>query len=286
MLKFACVSLIGVSAAFTFAQAEEYDLRGPGPQKNAPYITDGKLTVTAADATMTRGKDVVKFKLTLTATLNEEVTVQEVSGREVTKFATKVNRDRVETVGLAKDAKYLETSVLEQETITGVRDGNAWKWTLASGKPTDPQTKELAERGGLETAAALYPEGKVKVGHTWTADAGSLSPILSHVLTGVKGELKRTFARVQMVDGELCVVIESAGKVTGKMKGNGDPSPAADIDLTHVAWKSPKTGLVVRESFQGKLKVKGDVKDGDAVTTLEISGPISGESTTKLVGKK
>lgn len=286
MFKFACVVLVAVGAGFVFAQAEEHDLRGPGPQKGAPHITDGKLTVTAADATMTRGKDVVKFKLTLTATLNEEVTVLETNGREVTKFAAKVNRDRVETVGLAKDAKYLETSVLEQETITGTRDGKAWKWTLASGKPTDPQAKELAERGGFENADALDPEGKVKVGHAWTADAGTLSPLLSHTLTGVKGELKRKFARTETQAGEPCAVIESTGKVSGKMKGNGDPAPTADIDLTHTAWKSLKTGLVVRESFTGKLQVSGGVKDGDTVTALEINGPISGESTTKLAEKK
>lgn len=286
MLKFACVALVAVGAGFAFAQAEEHDLRGPGPQKDTPYVTDGKLTVTAADATMTRGKDVVKFKLTLTAVLNEEVTVLEANGREVTKFATKVNRDRVETVGLAKDAKYLETSVLEQETITGVRDGKGWKWSLASGKPTDPQAKELTERGGFENADALYPEGKVKVGHAWTADTGAVSPILSHALTGVKGELKRTFARVEMQAGEPCAVIGSTGKVSGKMKGNGDPSPTADIDLTHTAWKSLKTGLVVRETFEGKLKVGGGVKDGDTVTMLEINGPITGESTTRMVEKK
>lgn len=289
MFKLRCVvGAVAVFAALNFGRAADdtFDLRGPAPQKGAQYITAGKLTVKAADATMTRGKDVVKFKLTLTATLEETVTVQEVSGRDVTKCAVKIDKDRVETAGLAKDAKFTETSVLEKETVISVRDGAKWKHALASGKPTELQLKELAERGGVEATDALYPAEKVKVGHAWTADAGAFSKLLGNSLSDMKGKLNQKFVRVEMLNGEQVAVIESQGKVSGKMKGNGDPAPDADIELTHTTWKSLKTGLAVRESFAGTVHVRGNTKDGDVVTALDIKGPISGESTTTLAEKK
>lgn len=288
MFHFRClVGAVGVLAALGFGRAadDEYDLRGPAPQKGAAYAFAGKLTVKGADASLTRGKDVVKFKLTLTVTLDEEVKVLEATGRDVTKCEVKVGKDRVETVGL-KDVKYLETSVLEKETITSTRDAAKWKHTLASGTPTDAQQKELAERGGVETADGLYPAEKVKVGHAWTADAGAANRLLGHSLSGLKGKLNQKFVRVEMLNGEPVAVIESTGKVSGKMKGNGDPAPDADIELTLTTWKSLKTGLPVSEKFTGTVHVRGDTKDGDAVTTVDIKGPIEGESTTTAVVEK
>ena len=289
MFKFRCVvGAVAVFAALNFGRAADdaFDLRGPAPQKGAQYATVGKLTVKAADATMTRGKDVVKFKLTLTATLEETVTLVAVADRSVTQSAVRVDKDRVETAGLAKGAAFTETSVLEKETVVSARDGTKWTHALASGKPTEAQLKELAERGGIESDDGLYPAEQVKAGHAWTADAGAFSRLLGHSLSGMKGKLSQKFVRVEMLNGEPVAVIESTGKVSGKMKGNGDPAPDADIELTLTTWKSLKTGLAVREAFAGSVHVRGDTKDGDAVTTIEIKGPISGESTTTLVDKK
>lgn len=279
--------LVVVFVTFGAARAaEDFDLRGPGPLKDAQYTTTGKLEVKGADAEMKRGAAVVKFKLGLTVTLEEDVKLLEVNGRDVKKLQTKLRRDRAETVGLAKGAAQIEPSVLEQEMIVSTLDGKAWKHTLAGGKPTEIQVKALAEFAGFASADALYPDEKVKVGHVWTADASGLDRLLGHTLTDVKGKLDRKFVKIEPLDGEQLAVVESTGKVSGKLKGNGDQPPSADVDVKHTAWKSLKTGLVVRESFTGTLAVTGRTKDGDVITELTIKGPISGESTTKVIEKK
>lgn len=275
-------------AAFAFggaAQDETFDLRGPAPQKGQALVTVGTLKVTDADTVMKRGDDKVELKLNLTVSLEEHVAVLEVDGRTVMKCQTKIVKDRTETVGPDKKSTHIETSVLEKETLTSTRDGKKWKHAMVGNKPTDAQTKELAERGGPESDDALYPEGKVKVGHAWTADATAVSKVLGNALSDLKGKLDRKFVRVEDLDGERVAVIESAGKLTGKMKGN-DGALTAELDLKITAWKSLKTGLAVRERFEGRVKLAGELKDADAKTELTMSGPISGESTTKLVEKK
>ena len=279
--------LVVMVLVFGAARADDtFDLRGPAPQKGTQFTTAGKLKVAGADAEMKRGDAVVKFKLDLTVTLEEDVKLLDVNGREITKLQTKLRRGRVETVGLAKGAAQVEPSVLEQETVVGVFDGKTWKHSLAAGQPTEAQMKALAEFKGFASPDALYPNEKVKVGHAWTADASGLDRLLSHTLTDVQGKLDRKFAKVETIDGERLAVIESSGKVSGKMKGNGDQPPTADIEMKHTAWKSLKTGLVVNDSFTGTLAVTGRSKDGDVVTELTIKGPISGESATKVTEKK
>jgi hypothetical protein len=269
------------AAGVGLARTDDFDLRGPTLQKGQQYVTSGVLKLTGADAEMTRDGKAVKFKLTLTATLEEAVTLLDVADGKVTRFQSEVRKDRVETAGAAKDATFIETSVLERETVVSAHDGAKWSHKLAAGRPTERQLAELAERGGF--AFDAVPEGKLKPGHTWTADAAGFDPLLAHAFSDLKGQLNRKFAKVEMLDGEPVAVIESSGKVSGRLRGNGDQPLDATIDLTHTAWRSLKTGLTAKASFAGTLTVTS-AKGKDAALT--ITGPISGESTTKPVEKK
>jgi hypothetical protein len=269
------------AAGAASGQPLEFDIRGPALQKDQSFVTSGVLKVTGADAEMARDGKAVKFKLTLTATLEEAVTVLDVAGGTVTKFQTEVRKDRVETAGAAKDARFVETSGLEKETIISARDGAKWGHKLAVGRPTEKQLAELTERGGF--AFDAVPEGKLKPGHTWAADAAGFDPLLASALSDLKGQIERKFTNAEILLGEQVAVIKSSGKVSGRMRGNGDQPLDATIDLTHTAWRSVKTGLTMKASFAGTLTVTS-AKGKDAALT--ITGPISGESTTKPVEKK
>jgi hypothetical protein len=268
------------------ADDDAFDLRGPAPQKGQEFVSKRALAIKDADAVMKSGTETVKFKLTLLAALEEEVTVVEVTGRDVTKYRTKIVRDRVEMSGLEKDVIHTETSVLEKETVLSTRDGKKWQHALVDTRPTEKQTKELAERSGIENGDGLYPAEKVKVGHAWTADALGINKALGDSLSDIKGKLDQKFVKVEDLDGEKVAVIESAGKVTGKMKDAGAQTLDATIELKLTTWKSLRTGTGVRARLEGKIELAGTVKEGDTKTDVTISGPISSESTTKLVEKK
>lgn len=280
------VVLVLAALGYGRAADDTLDLRGPAPQKGQEYVTKSELKIKGADVVVKTGAETVKLKLTLHALLEEELTVLDVNGRDVTKYQTKILRDRTETSGADKDVSHTETLVLERETVLGTRDGKKWLHVLASNQPTEKQTKELRDRGGFENRDELYPSEKVKVGHAWTADAAVFNRVLNNSLTEPKGKLDQKFARVEDLDGEKVAVIESSGKITGKMKQNGEPALNATLELKLTTWKSLKTGAVVREKFEGKIDVSGTMKDGTTTTEMTLVGPISAEITTKPIERK
>lgn len=277
------LAALGVGRA---ADEDTFDLRGPAPQKGQEFVTKTALAIKGADTVVKSGAETVKSKLALLVTLEEEVTVMEVAGRDVTKYRTKIVRDRVETSGPDKDVKHTEPSVLEKETVLGTRAGKKWQHALVDNRPTEKQTRELAERSGIENSDGLYPVEKVKIGHAWTTDAGISNRVLSNSLSDIKGKLDQKFVKVEDLDGQRVAVIESSGKITGKMKGAGAPALDATIELKQTTWKSLKTGTEVRAILEGKIELAGTVKDDGAKIDVAISGPISGESTTGPVEKK
>ncbi|MBN9122483.1 MAG: hypothetical protein J0I06_25620 [Planctomycetes bacterium] len=289
MFRFQCAVGVLLVAALALGRAagdDTFDLRGPGPQKGQVLVAKTTLTVRDADTVMKAGAESVKLKLTLVATLEEEVTVLEVNGRDVTKCLTRVLKDRVETSGADKELAHTETSALERETIASTRDGQKWTHAIVDGRPTEKQKKQLDDRPEIETDDDLFPKEKVKVGHAWTADAVGINRALGNALVDVKGKLDQKFVRVEELDGEKVAVVESAGKITGKMRDDGAPTLDAAIELKQTAWKSLKTGVVIRVKIEGKISLSGTVKDGDNKTELILTGPISGETTTKWVEKK
>ena len=87
---------------------------------------------------------------------------------------------------------------------------------------------------------------------------------------------------VDEIDGEKVAVIESTAKITAKMKDDGEPTVDVEMEMKVTTWRSLKSGVALKEKFEGKIKLSGTVKMDDVKAEMTLSGPISGESTTKL----
>ncbi len=266
------------------ADDDVFDLRGPAPQKGQVFVSKGTLKIKDADTTMKVAGQTINLKLTMNVTSEEEAKVLEVDGRDVTKCQTKLIKERADVTAnvLGQEMSHTEPSVLEKETIISTRDGKKWKHVLVDNAPTDKQKKELDNRNGIENDDDLYPKDKVKVGHTWEVDAAALNKMLGNSFAEVKGKIKQKFVKVEEIDGEKVAVIESTGTISGKMKDDGVPSVDTKMTLKITTWRSLKTGVAVKEKFEGKIELSGKVKMEDTEVEMTLSGPISGESTTKL----
>ena len=85
------------------------------------------------------------------------------------------------------------------------------------------------------------------------------------------------------IAGEECAVIESTGKVKGKMKDeDGVPNLNVEMELKVTSWRSIKSGVDLKEKFEGTINLAGVQKIDDAKVDITMSGPLSGESTTKI----
>lgn len=291
MFRFKCA--IGAAAvlvaALSFARAQDdtFDLRGPAPQKGQVLVSKSTLKIKDADTTMRAAGESVALKLTFLVTTEEEAKVLEVDGRNVTKCQIKIARDRTDTSSdKAPGQVHTEPSVLEKETVISTRDGKKWKHALEGAEPNDKQKKELADRNGIESDDDLYPKEKVKVGHTWTVEAPAFNKMMGNSFSDLKGKVDQKFAKVEDLDGEKVAVIESSGKITGKMKDDGAPTIDAELDLKITTWRSLKTGVAVQEKYEGKIALNGTVKEDNIKVEMKLTGPIAGEATTKLVEKK
>lgn len=266
------------------ADDETYDLRGPAPEKGQVFVSKGTLTIKDADTTIKVGGQKLDIKMTMLVTSEEEAKVLAVDGRDVTKCQTKVVKERADvtaTVG-GQETTQTEPTALEKETIISERDGKKWKHALVDTKPTEKQKKELDSRNGIENDDDMYPKEKVKVGHAWTVDGAALNKMLGNSFTEIKGKVNQKFTKIDEVGGEKVAVIESAAKITGKMKDDGEPTVDVEMEMKITTWRSLKTGVAVKEKFTGKIKLAGTVKMDDMKAEMTLSGPISGDSTTKL----
>jgi hypothetical protein len=287
-LKWVLGSAAVLCAALNLGRAADddktYDLRGPAPEKGQVFLSKGTLKIKDADTTMKLMGMSISLKLTMVMTSEEEAKVLAVKGRDVTKCQTKIIKERADvTASLGgEDMEHTEPTALEKETVISERDGKGWKHTLVDTKPTDKQKKELDSRNGIENDDDLYPEAKVKVGHKWTVDASALNKLLGNSFTDVKGKVTQTFTKIEDLDDEKVAVIESNTKLTAKMKEDGEPSVDVEMEMKITTYKSLKTGLAVKEKFTGKIKMAGTVKMEDIKVEMTLSGPISGESTTKM----
>lgn len=266
------------------ADDETYDLRGPAPEKGQVLISKGTLKIKDADTTVKVAGQEIEMKLDLTVTSEEEAKVIEVKGRDVTKCQTKITKERADVNATFNGMKmsHTEPTALEKETIFSERDGKKWKHSLVDTNPTDKQKKELDNRNGIENDDDLYPKEKVKVGAKWTVDAAALNKLLGNSFTDVKGKVDQKFTKVDELDNEKVAVVESTAKITAKMKEDGEPTVDVEMELKITTWKSLKTGVAVKEKFDGKIKLSGTVKMEDVKAEMTLSGPISGDSTTKL----
>ena len=286
-LKWVVGTVAVLFTAFNLGRAADddtYDLRGPAPEKGQVYVSKGTLKIKDADTTIKIAGQKIDVKMTLLVSSEEEAKVLAVKDRDVTKCQTKVIKERADitaTVG-GQEMTQTEPTALEKETIISERDGKMWKHSLVDTKPTEKQKKELDSRNGMENDDDMYPKEKVKVGHEWTVDGAALNKMLGNSFTDIKGKVTQKFAKIEELDGEKVAVIESSAKITGKMKDDGEPTVDVEMEMKITTWRSIKTGVAVKEKFTGKIKLAGTVKMDDMKAEMTLSGPISGDSTTKM----
>ena len=275
--------LVACGAAGRAADDETYDLRGPAPKKGQVFVSKGTLKITDADTKLKVMGQTVELKMTMNAKSEEEAKVLAVDGRNVTKCQTKIIKEIMEVSADIGGEAMSIPSELQGEIIISERTGDTWKHSLVDTKPSEKQKKDLDNRNGIENDDDLYPKEKVKVGAAWKVDAKALAKLLGNSFTDIKGELDQKFLKTEEVDKQKCAVVESKGKVKAKMKDeDGKPTMDVELDLTVTTWKAIETGVAVKEKFEGKIKLSGKVKMEDIEAEMTMSGPISGESTTKL----
>lgn len=262
-----------------------YDLRGPAPKKGQVFTSTMKLKIKDADTTLKVAGQTVNLKMTMDMIGEEEQKVLAVDGRNVTKCQSKILKERADiATDFGGGMTMTQPTELEGEIVISERVGdNKWKHTLVDNKPSEKQKKELDNRNGIENDDDLYPAEKVKVGHVWKVEAKALTKLFGNSFTDIKGELKQKFLKVEEVDGEECAVVESTGLVKGKMKDDdGKPTLDVEMDLKATAWRSIKTGVELKGTFSGKIKLAGKQKIDDQSVDITLSGPMTGTSTTKL----
>lgn len=281
-------ALVSGGGRSTAQDDKTFDLRGPAPTKGQVFQSKMTLKIKDADTTLKIMGQTIKVKVTMDVVGEEEQKVLAVDGRNVTKCQSKIIKERAEIVTDFAGMNMTQTmpTELEGEVVISERIAEGkWKHSLVDTKPTDKQKKELDNRNGIENDDDLYPAEKVKVGHTWKVEAKALTKLFGNSFTDIKGELKQKFLKVVDVDGEECAVIESTGMVKGKMKDDdGQPTLDVEMDLKVTSWRSVKTGVDLKEKFEGKIKLAGTQKIDDAKVEITMSGPLSGESTTKIKG--
>ena len=280
-----CLALFALLAFVLPAPAadEAYDLRGPAPVKGLKLSRKSAMNIKDADVKVKIMGMTIDLKQNLTIENEDEDEVLEVKGREVTKAKTTVRKDRVKTVSDVNGTEMKEdkTGALEGESVVAELGKNGkWKNTLEDGKPNDDQKKELAKREGPQSDDDLFPEEKVKVGHAWTVDAAKAKSLTGGSMTDVSGKLKQKFLKVEKVDGEECAVIETTGTLKGKMKEEGNP----DVEMTvkAIGWRNLKTGVEVKATISGTIKIEGTIKMDDNEIELKLEGKIEGSGTSAI----
>lgn len=285
---FGVVVVLAGAFGLVAAEDEVYDLRGPAPTKGQVLVTKSTFKITDGDLVIKVAGQKLEAKQTLTSSDEEEVKVLTVDGRQVTKAQARVIKEKVDTDtrGLGDDKKESKRGDLEGAVIVSERskDGK-WKHTLVDDKPNDKQQKQLDKRVGPENQDDLYPEGKVKVGHTWTVDATALQRVFGGSITNLKGKMKMKFVKLEDVDGEACAVIEAEGKITGVAKEDeGDLE--VELELKGTTWRSIKTGVDVKDKAEGKIRMSGSVEASGVKADIVITGPVTITSSSALKGGK
>ncbi len=280
-----CLSLLALLAFGlpAFAADDTYNLRGPAPAKGLTVVRKETMKIKDADVTVTVMGMNIDLVQTLDAVSEEEIEVLEVKGREIVKVRSTIGKESVNTVSSVNgnDMKEDKTSVLQGERIIAEKgkDGK-WKNSFEDGKPTEEQQKELAKREGLDSDDEVFPEGKVKIGHAWKVDASKMKSLTGSTISDASGEMKLKFVKLESVDGEECAVIETTGTIKGKMKEDG--APDLEMAITSTGWRSLKTGLEVKSTITGTMKIDGTIKMGDNDIGLKFSGKVDGSGTASL----
>lgn len=280
-------AILFVLSAFSLplgAADETFDLRGPAPKKGQTIVTDSTLHLKDSTVLLTINGQKLKIKQDMTITSKEEEKFLAVEGRQVIKSQARVLKDHTKTIAnfMGEDTTEDKDGDLAGEVIVSERlkDGK-WKHTLVDTSPSDDQKKELDKRIGPENDDELFPSEKIGVGHTWSTDASKLKKFFGGSFSDLTGTVKQEFLRLEDVNGEKCAVIEVTGPIKGKMKDD-DGDLDFEMDLKATTWRSLKTGIDVKDSIGGKIKMSGKQKIDDEKADIVLDGTLSGSGTTKL----
>lgn len=280
------VVLLTLACWATAAQLQTYDLRGPAPQKGLAFLTSTTLHIKDADTTLKVMDQSLKMKMSLRMESEEEQKILEVRGRDVTRSQATIRKERaIIKSDFGGGMEITQPTDLEGQTIISELVGKGqWKHRLLDTQPTEKQKKELDNRIGIENDDELYPAEKVPVGHEWEVSAEALRKMFGNSVVGITGRVKQKFVKVEKFDGEDCAVVEAQGKIKGKMK-NDDGEPTIDVEMTlkGTSWRSLRTGVELKSVFSGKISLSGKQKVDDADIHIEMEGPFSGESRTKVL---
>jgi hypothetical protein len=266
------------------AEDKTYDLRGPATKKGTVY----------ADTTLTRIKDATviarigQAELKLgTASVDgdkkTEVEILAVNGHDVTRIRTHIVKDTTKLKGNLDGNDVNET---EEDPLTGkvvISEWNGKKWThkLEKGEPNEKEQGKLDEFDGIAQEYALYPTGRVPVGHKWESDAATLQKGMFAAMNAVDltGKSTSHFIKIEKVAGEDCAVIETDLSVKGTRDSKGEKAPFA-MSGKRTVYRSLATGDILKEDFDGKMTLVVVQKEDGLKTEIEISGPFTAHSTS------
>jgi|GEM_PF-871036 len=263
-----------------------YDLRGPAPRKGLAFQTSTTLKIKDADTTLKVMGQSLNMKMSMTMISDEEQKILEVKGRDIIKSQAHIRKERaIIKSDFGGGMEITQPTELEGQTVISELVGKGkWKHSLVDTQPTEKQKRELDNRTGIENDDDLFPAEKVPVGHQWEVSADALRKLFGNAIVDVSGKVKQKFVKVEMVEGEECAVIESKGMIRGKMKNeDGEPTIDVEMELHATSWRSLRTAVEVKGEFRGTIKLSGTQKVDDVEVKIEMNGPFSGESRTKVL---
>ncbi len=232
----------------TSFRGEKVDLRGPAPRPGDMLHKSARFEADLADA-----------KVSITHATEEEITVDSVDGRSVTKFRTKYTKN-TRTKNLP-GRKHEEDEALAGSTVLSEKIGDRWRHSLANSGGNQKQKDALAEEQGWDDQEDI-PAGKQAVGCVWDEKASSLMKLLgpSSSILSASGSIRNTFVRIEQYQGERCAVIEGKGQVTFKTD-----SGTMTLDVSTTTYRSLESGYDLKEAHDGQMLQK--TKEGVEVKT-------------------
>jgi len=258
------------------------NLRGPAPQVGQVFRKTGKFQMKDADLTSQSQGTEVSGKVSLTVVSEEEVKIVAVDAGKVSRFQTKDIQDETRTVTTIAGHSSTDEDVddLAGQVIRSEKREGKWTHALVDARPTEKQQKSLGRLAGWDDEEEI-PEGKQPIGRSWEQDATHMKKGLGGGFTSVSGKVKATFVRLEKYRGELCAVIESAGRIKAKMavdEGDG----LMDLDLKAAEYRSLRSGYVMKTTLEGTARIVSKTKVGEVNVTVEMKGKFSAEETAEL----
>lgn len=275
------VLIASVFAALTgCAGSLPQELRGPGPQKGQTVHTETKIRFNHGQIVVRAGRQRTEGTCEFSMTTVEDTELLEVDGRQVTKLQSTISTDENSHAMQIEDKKDSGTDrgPLMGEKILRERVDGKWKNTLVGKEPTAKQKRELEFLAPLENEDELFPEGKVKPGHTWKADAARLRKFFGSRFTALSGDSSMTFERTANLNGEYCALIILTLNLKGKVLDEKNNELNFELTAKGPTYRSLTSGYDVNSWLSGSMKLTGTVTSGGQRVQAEMVGPVTVES--------